>query len=300
MRFLLVFALALASVVAQSGDIYAKDPNVYELTPSNFDKVVYNSNYTTVVKFYAPWCGYCKQLEPIYHKLARFMQSGSKYAVQVATVNCDQDFNKPLCSKHKVQGFPTLMVFRPPKFQRGKVKKARHVPEVYNGERSLAAMADFLTLRIKNYVKKFHGTGAPLNKWLSASSDEGLYKVVVFTKLSSISLLLRTLAIDFLDSTVFAAVAAKDLKFPATVEVDGETVEVPLTEDDELPALLVYKPEEKQFVRYKGKKLTNKDKIEKWIVEQTGAHPTEGDLSKKGARNAKIRGTKKAPAKDEL
>ena len=45
--------LVLASARAQA-DEYASDPNIFELTPSNFDKVVHKSNYTTLVKFYAP------------------------------------------------------------------------------------------------------------------------------------------------------------------------------------------------------------------------------------------------------
>lgn len=42
--------LVLASARAQA-DEYASDPNIFELTPSNFDKVVHKSNYTTLVKF---------------------------------------------------------------------------------------------------------------------------------------------------------------------------------------------------------------------------------------------------------
>lgn len=296
-----LFSLAALTwlAVAAAGDSYAQDPNVYELTPSNFNKVVHGSNYTTVVKFYAPWCGYCQKLEPIYHKLARFLHRDGKYAVQVAAVNCDADANKPLCQKHKVQGFPTVMVFRPPKFVRGKTKKAKHVPEVYNGERTLAPMVEFSTSRIKNYVKKFHSiASAQFGKWLLPASDEGLHKVVLVTTLTSISPLLRTLAIDFLDSTVFSAVLAKDYAGSASVEVDGEEVALPLKEDEQFPVLLVYKPQTREFVRYKGKKLKNKDKIEKWLMDTTGAVPSEGGLSKKEEKHAKYRGVRRPD--DEL
>ena len=49
----------------------AAPSEVVTLTPSNFDKVVLDNKKDVFVKFYAPWCGHCKKLEPTYEDFAR-------------------------------------------------------------------------------------------------------------------------------------------------------------------------------------------------------------------------------------
>lgn len=47
-----------SSKKSSSGD------DVVELTDSNFDKLVLNSEDIWLVEFFAPWCGHCKNLAP--------------------------------------------------------------------------------------------------------------------------------------------------------------------------------------------------------------------------------------------
>lgn len=42
----------------------SSDNEVVELTDSNFDKLVLNSDDIWLVEFFAPWCGHCKNLAP--------------------------------------------------------------------------------------------------------------------------------------------------------------------------------------------------------------------------------------------
>lgn len=289
--------ILLAAFAAASESFYDSNKNIYELNPKTFKEVVYNTNYTSVVEFYAPWCGYCKQIKTVYNTLGKFLHGESKYAVNVAAVNCDEDFNKQLCAEHKIESFPTIMVYRPPKHQVGKPRKGKHVPEKYNAQRELGPLVEYLTSRIKNYVKKFFSIHSEaFSNWLNSS--DGLHKVVVLTKSNMISPLLRTLAIDFLDSVSFAAVAVNDITGPTTITFNNEEVEIPVKENDSYPILLVYDAESNLFSRFKEKSLTKLALLEKFIHSKTGAVPSEGRLSAKGKKLAKYRGA--AKVHDEL
>ncbi|KAI8612629.1 hypothetical protein BC830DRAFT_1135744 [Chytriomyces sp. MP71] len=54
------------------------------------------------VKFYAPWCGHCKNLAPVWDELAASM----KGVVTIADVDCTEQ--AALCAKHNIRGYPTL------------------------------------------------------------------------------------------------------------------------------------------------------------------------------------------------
>lgn len=283
--------LLLLSVVAGE-DVYASDPNIYELTPSNFDKVVHKSNYTSIVKFYAPWCGYCKQLTPIYKKLGKFFHKDGQYAVNVVAVNCDKDYNKPLCSKHRVSGFPTLMVFRPPKYNQDKPKpQGVHAMETYSGERSLKSIMNFVNSRIKNYVKKFNNPSSDsLRQWLSNPSTRS--KVVLFTESNSIHNMYKSLAIDFLNSTEFSMVTVKDKDLFKQAVAD-----LNLSSITDFPML--FNVQEGELVRFDRPKLDDKLAISKWLIEQNGHLPVEGQLSKKDRYYSKYRGIKEKKPKED-
>jgi thioredoxin domain-containing protein 5 len=73
------------------------------LDGTNFQSTV--DNGPAFIKFYAPWCGHCKKLAPIWKQLAKHMQS----KVSIAEVNCDE--NAALCKSQGVGGYPTLIYY---------------------------------------------------------------------------------------------------------------------------------------------------------------------------------------------
>ena len=81
---------------------------VAELTPENFEREVTRREGAVFVEFYAPWCPYCKRLEPIWEELPeKLEEAGSK--TRVARMNVDA--YAEYASAYAVTGFPTLMLF---------------------------------------------------------------------------------------------------------------------------------------------------------------------------------------------
>lgn len=60
---------------------------VINLTPQNIDTVLDGTRHV-FIKFYAPWCGHCKSLAPIYEELSKRFSHASTRVV-VAKVDAD-------------------------------------------------------------------------------------------------------------------------------------------------------------------------------------------------------------------
>jgi thioredoxin 1 len=76
----------------------------HELTSDNFTKTV-QDNDVTLVDFWAPWCGPCKQMMPIVETLSEEMDS-----VTIGKVNVDE--NKDLAQEYGVMSIPTFIIFK--------------------------------------------------------------------------------------------------------------------------------------------------------------------------------------------
>lgn len=56
------------------------------------------------IKFYAPWCGHCKRLAPVWDELHDLHVD----ELNVAKVDCTSDFGRLLCTDFEIRGYPTL------------------------------------------------------------------------------------------------------------------------------------------------------------------------------------------------
>lgn len=80
---------------------------VVELTDSNFEKLVYNSEDIWLVEFFAPWCGHCKNLAPHWEKAASELEGKVKLGAVDATVQ------QQIASEFNIRGYPTIKFFSP-------------------------------------------------------------------------------------------------------------------------------------------------------------------------------------------
>jgi len=98
------------------------------LVGSNFEEVVYDVTKDVFVEFYAPWCGHCKQLEPIWEKLGETFKDNDK----VVIAKMDMTANE--LETVKVNGFPTIKLF----------KAETNNAVDYDGGRTLEDFSNFL------------------------------------------------------------------------------------------------------------------------------------------------------------
>lgn len=78
---------------------------VVTLTSASFDELVLNSKEPWIIKFYAPWCGHCKRLAPVWHRLSSTVQESGNN-VNVAKVDCT--VHRRVCSRFGVTGYPSI------------------------------------------------------------------------------------------------------------------------------------------------------------------------------------------------
>jgi thioredoxin 1 len=77
-----------------------------DTSDNNFQKDVLESSKLTLVDFWAPWCGPCRQLSPIVDAVAE------ELADTVEVFKCNVDENPEVPSKFMVRGIPALMLFK--------------------------------------------------------------------------------------------------------------------------------------------------------------------------------------------
>jgi thioredoxin 1 len=78
---------------------------VSEVTDSNFQAEVLESEVPVLVDFWAPWCGPCRMVAPVVEEIAK--ERGE--ALKVVKMNIDD--NNETAIAYNVLSIPTLMVF---------------------------------------------------------------------------------------------------------------------------------------------------------------------------------------------
>jgi len=98
------------------------------LVTTNFEAVAKDKAKDVFVEFYAPWCGHCKSLAPIWDQIAE------KYADRKDLVIAKVDGTENEVDGAEVEGFPTLIMY----------KKETNEAVDYTGKRDLESIVKFI------------------------------------------------------------------------------------------------------------------------------------------------------------
>jgi len=78
---------------------------IVEITDQNFEEEVLNSDIPTEVDFWAPWCGPCQMVIPIYEKLSEEYDGKFKFCM----INVDE--NQRTAAKYQIMSIPMQKYF---------------------------------------------------------------------------------------------------------------------------------------------------------------------------------------------
>lgn len=96
---------------------------------STFDKVVNDVSKDVMIELYAPWCGHCKKLEPIYKQLAQRFADNKKLVIAKMDATAND-----VAMGYDYTGFPTIY-FSP---------AGNEKPILYDGARDIESFDAFL------------------------------------------------------------------------------------------------------------------------------------------------------------
>lgn len=79
---------------------------IISIDDSQFEKEVEQSDGAVLVKFWAEWCGPCRQIAPILEEIAQ-EKAGE---LKIVKVNIDDNPETP--GKYGIRGIPTMLLFQ--------------------------------------------------------------------------------------------------------------------------------------------------------------------------------------------
>jgi len=129
-KFLTAFSQNLLEAYLKSEPVPATQGAVKVAVAKNFNELVVENTKDVLVEFYAPWCGHCKKLAPVFDELGEKMVADG---ANVDIVKMDATAND-VPAGYDVRGFPTLF------WVPGDTKKVTP----YNGGRELADFVKFI------------------------------------------------------------------------------------------------------------------------------------------------------------
>ncbi|XP_051262487.1 endoplasmic reticulum resident protein 44 [Dicentrarchus labrax] len=137
-RFVTVILLAMGLSTPGQAEITSLDSG-------NIDDVLNNAG-VALVNFYADWCRFSQMLHPIFEEASNIVREEFPNTRQVVFARVDCDQHSDIAQRYRITKYPTLKLFR-----NGMMMKRE-----YRGQRSVAAIADFIRQQQVDPVKEIH------------------------------------------------------------------------------------------------------------------------------------------------
>jgi thioredoxin 2 len=80
--------------------------NTTEVAAPKLEDLLAGSDLPVVVDFWAPWCGPCRAMAPM------FAQAAAELAGKARFVKVNVDEQQALAARHAIRAIPTLILFR--------------------------------------------------------------------------------------------------------------------------------------------------------------------------------------------
>jgi len=97
--------LASGGVCGKCGKpLFNKKP--VELTSTNFNKIIANNELPVIVDFWAPWCGPCKMMAPVFEQAAQQLEPN----MLLAKLNTENE--QSIAARYGIRSIPTIAIFK--------------------------------------------------------------------------------------------------------------------------------------------------------------------------------------------
>jgi protein disulfide-isomerase A1 len=162
---LLLAGTVVGTATAVEGEDVAQkkfNTSVYDVNEGNFDDVLDKTEYALIF-FYAPWCGHCKDLHPVFEEAAALVE---QEGLKITFGSIDATIATDLAAENGLTGYPTLKWFH-----NGEAND-------YTGQRSAASIVLWVKKR-SNAITRPMSNAAQLAEF---KADNDVVVIGFFTK----------------------------------------------------------------------------------------------------------------------